>query len=79
MPEETKGAEQPQSRHGRPLATLDKSGLKPWYELGLATEAFVERETLTEASIALQRYLDKGAPLGHRNEVMEFLKSRKGQ
>ena len=28
MPEENKGAEHPQSRHGRSLATVDKLGLK---------------------------------------------------
>jgi hypothetical protein len=49
------------------------------YYFGQAIRAFVERETLTEASNALQRYLDKGAPLGHRDEISEFLKSRQPQ
>lgn len=37
----------------------------------------VERETLTKAEAALQTYLGKGAPLGHEDEVCEFLGSRK--
>jgi tetratricopeptide (TPR) repeat protein len=46
------------------------------YYLGQAIRALVEQETLTEASDALQKYIDKGAPLGRRKEVMDFLKSR---
>lgn len=46
------------------------------YYLGQAIRALVEQETLMEASKVLQKYIDKGAPLGRRTEVMEFLKLR---
>jgi tetratricopeptide (TPR) repeat protein len=46
------------------------------YYYGQAIRAMVERETLTEAQKALRRYLEKGAPLGHEDEVRQFLGSR---
>jgi len=47
-----------------------------YFYLGQAIRALVERESLVDAADALQTYLDKGAPLGHENEIREFLKSR---
>jgi hypothetical protein len=43
---------------------------------GQAIRSMVERETLTKAQEVLRRYLEKGAPLGHEDEVREFLGSR---
>jgi uncharacterized caspase-like protein/Flp pilus assembly protein TadD len=54
----------------------DTDDVRICYYLGQAIRALVEQETLTEASDALQKYIDKGAPLDRRTEVMEFLKSR---
>jgi hypothetical protein len=44
-----------------------------YYYLGQAIRARIEREALVEAEQALKNYLDKGAPLGHREEVQQFL------
>jgi tetratricopeptide (TPR) repeat protein len=46
------------------------------YYLGQAIRALVERESLAEAANLLQTYLDEGAPLGHEEEVQDFLRSR---
>jgi tetratricopeptide (TPR) repeat protein len=45
------------------------------YYLGQAIRARVQREVLVEAKDALQAYLDKGAPLGQREQVRELLSS----
>ncbi|RPI25577.1 MAG: hypothetical protein EHM61_14020 [Acidobacteria bacterium] len=47
------------------------------YYLGQAMRALIERESLAEARKALQTYLDKGAPLGHRDEVRRFVVASK--
>jgi len=44
------------------------------YKVGIA-----DHETTARAVEALQNYLAKGAPLGHEDEVREFLGSRKKQ
>ncbi len=46
------------------------------YFFGQAIRAFVERETLAEATEALREYIDSGAPLGRNAEIMEFIRSR---
>jgi predicted Zn-dependent protease len=46
------------------------------YYLGQSLRTLVERENLKEAAEALRRYLEAGAPLGHEDEVREFLSSR---
>lgn len=49
----------------------------PYYYLGLAIRTRIEREQLVEAEKAWRTYLDKGASLGHRDEVQAFLESRR--
>ena len=49
---------------------------KALYYYGQAIRAMVERETLGKAQEVLECYLEKGAPLGHEDEVREFLGSR---
>lgn len=48
------------------------------YNLGQAVREMVEHETLSKAETVLKKYLEKGAPLGHEDEVREFLGSRPG-
>jgi predicted Zn-dependent protease len=43
------------------------------YYLGAAIRAFFEKESLAKASRAWEKYLDAGAPLGHREEVEAFV------
>lgn len=47
------------------------------YYFGQAIRAFVERETLAEATEAFREYIDSGAPLGRKTEIMQFIRSRK--
>jgi Flp pilus assembly protein TadD len=54
----------------------DPDDVRISYYLGQAIRSLVEKETLAEASEALQKYIDKGAPLGQMEEVIGFLKSR---
>ncbi len=56
----------------------DPDSAAAYYYLGQAIRMLVERETLVQAEQALQIYLEKGAPLGHEDEVEMFLASRKG-
>jgi uncharacterized caspase-like protein/TolA-binding protein len=46
------------------------------YYLAKSLRALVEQEILTEAERAYQTYLNAGSPLGHQEEIEEFLKSR---
>lgn len=46
------------------------------YFLGLAIRTRVEQEQLVEAERAWQTYLDLGAPLGHKDQVQEFIEAR---
>jgi len=48
-----------------------------YYYLGQAIRSLVEQETLVHAERDLRTYLEKGAPLGHEDEVEEFLASRR--
>jgi tetratricopeptide (TPR) repeat protein len=52
---------------------LNPENARAYYFLGQAIRAMVEHETLARAEEALQSYLAKGAPLGHEDEVREFL------
>lgn len=56
---------------------LDPDNTPAYYYLGQAIRAQVERNTLKRAENALRRYLERGAPLGHEDEVREFLGSRR--
>jgi tetratricopeptide (TPR) repeat protein len=47
------------------------------YHLGQAIRAQVERNKLRRAEEVLREYLVKGAPIGHEDEVREFLGSRR--
>lgn len=58
---------------------LDPDNVLAYYYLGQAIRTQVERNTLKRAEDALRTYLSRGAPLGHEDEVREFLGSRKGQ
>jgi tetratricopeptide (TPR) repeat protein len=55
----------------------DPENARALYYYGQAVRAMVERETLSKAQEVLERYLTKGSPLGHEDEVREFLGSRK--
>ena len=46
------------------------------YYYGQAIRAMVERETQSKAQTVLRLYLEKGTPLGHEDEIREFLGSR---
>jgi tetratricopeptide (TPR) repeat protein len=56
---------------------LDPDNVQAHYYLGQAIRTQVERNTLKRAEVALSTYLSRGAPLGHEDEVREFLGSRK--
>jgi hypothetical protein len=45
------------------------------YHLGAAIRAYFEKESLAKARAAWQKYLDAGAPLGHREEVEAFVRA----
>ncbi len=47
------------------------------FYFGQAIRAFVERETLAEATEAFRDDVDSGALLGRRAEIMEFIRSRR--
>ena len=47
------------------------------YYYGQAIRAQVEYNTLRRAEDALRAYIEKGAPLGHEDEVRQFLDARK--
>lgn len=58
---------------------LDPDNVLAYYYLGQAIRVQVERNTLKRAEDVLRTYLVRGAPLGHEDEVREFLGSHKGQ
>ena len=53
--------------------------LRAHYHLGQAIRQQIERNKFKRAEEVLRIYLMKGAPLGHEDEVREFLGSRKRQ
>jgi cytochrome c-type biogenesis protein CcmH/NrfG len=55
---------------------LDPENVQAYYYLGQAIRAQVERNILKRAEDALRTYLVRGAPLGHEDDVREFLGSR---
>lgn len=58
-------------------ATLkDANNGRAFYYLGRAIREMVQRETLAEVEDAFGAYLNLGAPVGHRSEVVEFLRQR---
>jgi tetratricopeptide (TPR) repeat protein len=56
---------------------LDPGNARAYYYLGQAIRAMVETNILAKAAGALTSYLERGAPLGHEDEVREFLGARK--
>src|SRR5687767_8986435 len=54
----------------------DPSNIPALYYYGQAIRAQVEFNTLRRAEDALTAYLEHGAPLGHADEVREFLNAR---
>ncbi len=62
---------------GLRLATQqDPTNVSAHYYLGQALRALVKQEILTEAERAFETYLKGGSPLGQKDEVQEFLRSR---
>jgi len=55
---------------------LDQGNTFAYYYLGQAIRAQVEYNTLKHAADVLIEYLKRGAPLGHEDEVREFLGAR---
>jgi tetratricopeptide (TPR) repeat protein len=55
---------------------LDPQNTAAHYFLGQAVRQMVARETLATAEEPLRIYLSRGAPLGHKNEVQQFLATR---
>jgi len=58
---------------------LDPENVAAYYYLGRAIREQIERNKYKRAEEVLRIYLMKGAPLGHEDEVREFLGSRKRQ
>jgi hypothetical protein len=58
---------------------LDPENVAAYYYLGRAIREQIERNKFKRAEEVLRTYLMKGAPLGHEEEVREFLGSRKRQ
>lgn len=56
---------------------LDPDNVRAYYYLGQAIRAQIERETLRRAQSVLRTYLARGAPLGHEEDVREFLGARR--
>jgi hypothetical protein len=54
----------------------DPANIPAFYYYGQAIRAQVEFNTLKRAEDALRTYIEKGAPLGHEDEVRHFLESR---
>src|SRR4051812_40571875 len=55
----------------------DAQNVHALYYYGQAIRAQVEFNTLKRAEDALRAYIQKGAPLGHEDEVRQFLGMRK--
>ncbi len=68
---------------GRAVNDLQKAteqnpeNVAAFYYLGLALEMMVNQEIFGQAETAYQTYLDQGAPLDHRREVLDFLTKRR--
>jgi hypothetical protein len=60
----------------RQATERDPENSRAYFYLGQAIRLLVERETLADAEKALEKYLAYGAPLGHEDEVLKFLKGR---
>lgn len=58
---------------------LDPENISAHYYLGQAIREQIERNKFKRAEEVLRIYLMKGAPMGHEDEVREFLGSRKRQ
>ena len=56
---------------------MDPENVPALYYYGQAIRAQVEYNTLRRAEDALRAYIEKGAPLGHEDEVRQFLDVRK--
>ena len=56
---------------------MDPENVPALYYYGQAIRAQVEYNTLRRAEDALRAYIKKGAPLGHEDEVRQFLDARK--
>ena len=56
---------------------MDPENVPALYYYGQAIRAQVEYNTLRRAEDALRAYIEKGAPLGHEDEVRQFLDARK--
>jgi hypothetical protein len=56
---------------------LDPQNIDAHYYYGQAIRAQVEFDSLRRAEDALRLYLEKGAPLGHEEEIRQFLTARK--
>ena len=56
---------------------MDPENTPALYHLGQAIRLQVEHNKLKRAEEVLRTYLVKGAPLGHEDEVREYLGSRK--
>jgi hypothetical protein len=54
----------------------DPGNARAWYYLGQAIRERIRRETLAEVESAFSAYLAAGAPVGHRREVVGFLRER---
>jgi hypothetical protein len=55
----------------------DAQNVHALYYYGQAIRAQVEYNTLKRAEDALRTYIQRGAPLGHEDEVRQFLGTRK--
>ena len=56
--------------------TLEPDNARALYYLGQAIRQMVENETLVKAAKVFKEYLAMGAPLGHEDDVREFIGSR---
>lgn len=60
----------------RSATRKDPNNGRAFYYLGRAIGEMVQRETLAEVEDAFGAYLNSGAPVGHRSEVVEWLRQR---
>lgn len=57
----------------REVTRRDPTNAQAWYYFGTAIRQQIERQAANEAAIALQTYLELGAPLGQEDEVRKYL------
>jgi tetratricopeptide (TPR) repeat protein len=55
---------------------LDGQNIPALYYLGQAIRAQIEQNLYKQAEEALRTYIQKGAPIGHEDDVREFLRVR---